>query len=249
MAVAELKQASSQPDGELSSELKNTQAVIHQPKTQLPGQLYSELPVPRPKDFSSELLSELLSESPTITSGADSTLTNAPGSVEALTSTSQLPRGSPSLSADLDSTPPTSDTPISENTLPLTSELPSESPNTTPQLDVTLTKATVSDDALPLTSELPSESPNTTPQLDVTLIKATVSNDALAANNKEVAAQIPSRLTGVALARRLGVAPGSISRNKQKENFGAWTSKHDPEGIAWKFDGQTFERVSSSPAF
>lgn len=99
-----------------------------------------------------------------------------------------------------------------------------------------------------LISELPSESLTITSDADSTLTQATVSEEALAPNNKEVAAQNPSRLTGAALARRLGVAPASISRNKQKENFAAWTSIHDPDGLSWEFDGQTFQRVSSSPA-
>ena len=212
MAVAELKQASSQSAGELSSELPKNQGTGQQAD----NQLSSELPVPRSRELASELSSELLSQSPTRTSDADFTLNNALVNEEALLSISQQLSGSPSLSADIDSTSPTTDAPISEKALAATSELPSESTGGTPYLDLTLTKATVSDDAL-------------------------------APNNKEVAAQNPSRLTGVALARRLGVAPGSISRNKQKENFAAWTSLHDPDGISWQFDGQTFQKGSDSP--
>ena len=210
MAVAELKQASSQPNGQLPSKLLKRQSA-HQPYRKPSSQLSSELPAAR----SDELLSQLPSESLTITSDADSTLIQTTGSEEAL---------------------------------PATSELPGGSLEPTPQLDVTLTQTTGSEEALAVTSKLPGESLETMPQLDVTLTQATVSEEALAPNHKEVVAQNHSRLTGAALARRLGVAPGSISRNKQKENFAAWTSIHDPDGLAWEFDGQTFHRVSSSPA-
>ena len=58
----------------------------------------------------------------------------------------------------------------------------------------------------------------------------------------ELLPQIPDSLTGSALARRLGVSAGSISRNKTKDNFGQWTSQHDPDGITWHFDAHTFRR-------
>ena len=178
--MAELKQASSQPNGKLPSQLLKEQESAHQPYRKPSSQLSSELPAAR----SDELLSQLPSDSLTITSDADSALIQTTGSEEALAATSKLP----------------------------------------------------------------GESLETMPQLDVTLTQATESEEALAPNHKEVVAQNHSRLTGAALARRLGVAPGSISRNKQKENFAAWTSIHDPDGLAWEFDGQTFHRLSSSPA-
>lgn len=55
--------------------------------------------------------------------------------------------------------------------------------------------------------------------------------------------QIPNKLTGAALARRLNVSPGSISRNKNKENFEQWASQHDPDGVTWHFDGEKFISV------
>lgn len=58
--------------------------------------------------------------------------------------------------------------------------------------------------------------------------------------------QIPNNLTGVALARRLSVSPGSISRNKNKENFGQWASQHDRDGVTWHFDGEKFISVIPS---
>ena len=241
MAVAELKQASSQPNGQLPSKLLKRQSA-HQPYRKPSSQLSSELPAAR----SDELLSQLPSESLTITSDADSTLIQTTGSEEALAATSELPGGSLDTTPQLDVT--LTQTTGSEEALAATSELPGGSLEPTPQLDVTLTQTTGSEEALAVTSKLPGESLETMPQLDVTLTQATVSEEALAPNHKEVVAQNHSRLTGAALARRLGVAPGSISRNKQKENFAAWTSIHDPDGLAWEFDGQTFHRVSSSPA-
>ena len=48
------------------------------------------------------------------------------------------------------------------------------------------------------------------------------------------------QLTGAALARRLNVSPSTLRHKKNARNFGQWTSGHDPDGIAWYFDGQKF---------
>ena len=52
--------------------------------------------------------------------------------------------------------------------------------------------------------------------------------------------KVPLHLTGAALARRLNVSPSTIRHKKNSRNFGQWTSGHDPDGIAWYFDGQKF---------
>jgi hypothetical protein len=99
-------------------------------------------------------------------------------------------------------------------------------------------------------SELPDELPFSTPESDTTLTSPLVSDYTLAPNIVPAFDEFtdaPSPLTGEALARRLGVAPASISRNKKKDNFAVWTSIHDPDGISWRFDGQTFQTVPSSP--
>lgn len=51
---------------------------------------------------------------------------------------------------------------------------------------------------------------------------------------------VPLQLTGAALARRLNVSPSTIRHKKNSRNFGQWTSGHDPDRIAWYFDGQKF---------
>lgn len=51
---------------------------------------------------------------------------------------------------------------------------------------------------------------------------------------------VPFQLTGAALARRLNVSPSTLRHKKNAKNFGKWTSGHDPDGIAWYFDGQKF---------
>ncbi len=51
---------------------------------------------------------------------------------------------------------------------------------------------------------------------------------------------VPLQLTGAALARRLNVSPSTLRHKKNAKNFGKWTSGHDPDGIAWYFDGQKF---------
>lgn len=58
--------------------------------------------------------------------------------------------------------------------------------------------------------------------------------------------KVPLHLTGAALARRLNVSPSTIRHKKNSRNFGQWTSGHDPDGIAWYFDGQKFI-VHTSP--
>ncbi len=50
--------------------------------------------------------------------------------------------------------------------------------------------------------------------------------------------KVPLHLTGAALARRLNVSPSTIRHKKNSRNFGQWTSGHDPDGIAWYFNGQ-----------
>ncbi|KYC39586.1 hypothetical protein WA1_03920 [Scytonema hofmannii PCC 7110] len=57
--------------------------------------------------------------------------------------------------------------------------------------------------------------------------------------------KVPLHLTGAALARRLNVSPSTIRHKKNSRNFGQWTSLHDPDGIAWYFDGQKFIEKTS----
>jgi hypothetical protein len=52
--------------------------------------------------------------------------------------------------------------------------------------------------------------------------------------------EVPSHLTGAALARRLNVSGSTLRHKKNAPNFGQWTSLHDPDGIAWHFDGEKF---------
>ena len=51
---------------------------------------------------------------------------------------------------------------------------------------------------------------------------------------------IPHSLTGAALARRLDVSPSTLRHKKTARNFGKWTLGHDPDGIAWHYDGKKF---------
>lgn len=58
--------------------------------------------------------------------------------------------------------------------------------------------------------------------------------------NKNSQDDVPLQLTGAALARRLNVSPSTIRHQKNSRNFGQWTSGHDPDRIAWYFDGKKF---------
>ena len=51
---------------------------------------------------------------------------------------------------------------------------------------------------------------------------------------------LPDSLTGAALARRLDVSPSTLRHKKTARNFGKWTKGHDPDGIAWQYDGKKF---------
>lgn len=51
---------------------------------------------------------------------------------------------------------------------------------------------------------------------------------------------IPDSLSGAALARRLDVSPSTLRHKRTARNFGKWTLGHDPDGIAWYYDGKKF---------
>ncbi len=223
MVVEEIKQAISKPSGDTPTVPPELGEVAHQlPITELP----SEISVSRSSQLASELPALPKSEFP------NEVVSELPG---------ELPDRRHALNA------PLTEARVNDDALTAPSELLDRSLSSTPDGDPTLAEARVNDDALTAPSELLDRSLSSTPDGDSTLAEATVNDDALAPNNKKVAAQIPSGLTGAALARRLGVAPASISRNKNKENFAQWTSIHDPDGISWHFDGQTFYRVTLTP--
>jgi len=45
-------------------------------------------------------------------------------------------------------------------------------------------------------------------------------------------------LSGVDLAKRLGVNPGTLTRNRAKPNFTQWSQGKDPEQWAWQYVSQ-----------
>ncbi|MCY7390882.1 MAG: hypothetical protein LH647_05085 [Leptolyngbyaceae cyanobacterium CAN_BIN12] len=47
-------------------------------------------------------------------------------------------------------------------------------------------------------------------------------------------------LSGRQLAHRLGVSSSTISRYKERTNFGEWSQTLDPQGIAWSYTGKGF---------
>lgn len=47
-------------------------------------------------------------------------------------------------------------------------------------------------------------------------------------------------LTGVKLARRLGVSASTLSRFKERTNFSDWSRDLDPDGIAWSYENKLF---------
>ncbi|MBG1260602.1 hypothetical protein [Nostoc commune] len=65
-------------------------------------------------------------------------------------------------------------------------------------------------------------------------------NSSLEKSESKNSLEVPSHLTGAALARRLNVSGSTLRHKKNAPNFGQWTSLHDPDGIAWHFDGEKF---------
>ncbi len=47
-------------------------------------------------------------------------------------------------------------------------------------------------------------------------------------------------LSGRQLAHRLGVSSSTISRYKERTDFGEWSETRDPQGIAWSYTGKGF---------
>jgi hypothetical protein len=124
----------------------------------------------------------------------------------------------------------------------ITSELP-ESKTESPEPDSQLRH----DDSL--TSELYSESLSVLPLVEsnnhgITSINSESSDDLLFSSpdsdESKDSLTAPLQLTGAALARRLNVSPSTLRHKKNARNFGQWTLGHDPDGIAWYFDGQKF---------
>lgn len=70
-------------------------------------------------------------------------------------------------------------------------------------------------------------------------------NSSLEKDESKNSLKVPSHLTGAALARRLNVSPSTLRHKKNARNFGQWTSVHDPDGIAWHFDGEKFIEKTS----
>ena len=133
-----------------------------------------------------------------------------------------------------------------ENTEEPTSELP--------ELDSELleSKSQLCDDDCS-TSELVSESGDELSLLEsnnqskIPVVKSESLDEVLSSspktNESKDSLAVPLNLTGAALARRLNVSPSTLRHKKNARNFGQWTSLHDPNGIAWYFDGQQFVSV------
>lgn len=50
-----------------------------------------------------------------------------------------------------------------------------------------------------------------------------------------VDSDVDESLTGKELAERLGVDPGTLTKNRSKPTFADWTRDKDPEGTAWQY--------------
>lgn len=122
-----------------------------------------------------------------------------------------------------------------ENTPP-PNELLSELPSSDSLESVNSESLTDSLDGLPLSAE------NNHPKVSSgnSELLNDLRNSSLELDESKNSLQVLSHLTGAALARRLNVSPSTLRHKKNTPNFGQWTSVHDPDGIAWHFDGEKF---------
>lgn len=124
--------------------------------------------------------------------------------------------------------------PVQESTLPH-SELPSE------LLDDSL-KQIISEPVYDSLDGLPRSAENNHPK--VSSLNSEPPNDlpysSLDKSESKNSQQVQLHLTGAALARRLNISPSTLRHKKNAPNFGQWTSLHDPDGIAWHFNGEKF---------
>lgn len=57
-------------------------------------------------------------------------------------------------------------------------------------------------------------------------------------SNSELTVDNPHLLSGVELAKRLGVSEATVrhQKNRNSQGFGEWSRQRDPEGITWEFN-------------
>ncbi len=232
--VAALKQAMSQYTFLSSGEDLSPKKYLHQPDNY---EALSEPPKKSPNttfDLTNESVAMTVStRSDLQTTGADGDTQLVKSSVYETDSTN-----SELLNEPLPVTPTTESilnySPVQESTLPH-SELLSE-PSDDSLQQIISEPSEDSLDGLPLSAEnnhpkvssLNSELPNDLPYIS------------LEQSESKNSPQVPLHLTGAALARRLNVSPSTLHHKKNAPNFGQWTSLHDPDGIAWHFNGEKF---------
>lgn len=233
--VAVLKQAMSQYTYQASGEDLSHNEYLHQPDN------YEALSEPQ-NESPNRILD--LTES-VVTSGSTSRselqITGADGDTQLLkSSVTETVSANSELSNELLLVTPTAEsifnyTLVEENTPPH-SELLSESASSDLLETVIGEPFHDSLDGLPRLEEKnrpKGSSANSEPLSDL-------SDSSLEKSESKNSLEVPSHLTGAALARRLNVSGSTLRHKKNASNFGQWTSLHDPDGIAWHFDGEKF---------
>ncbi|BAZ02796.1 hypothetical protein NIES37_68090 [Tolypothrix tenuis PCC 7101] len=234
--VAVLKQAMSQYTCQGSGEDLSHNECLHQPDNY---EALSEPPNESPNiilDLTNEAVvtSESISRSELQITGADVDTELLKSSItETLSANSELSNESllvtPTAESILNYT-------LFEENTPPHNELLSELPSSDSLESVNSESLTDSLDGLPLSEENNHpkvSSGNSEPLNDL-------QDSSLEPDESKNSLQILSHLTGAALARRLNVSPSTLRHKKNAPNFGQWTSVHDPDGIAWHFDGEKF---------
>ncbi|MGF2037224.1 MAG: hypothetical protein RMZ43_018205 [Nostoc sp. CmiVER01] len=239
--VAVLKQAISQYTCQASGEDLSHNECLHQPDNY---EALSELPNELPNiilDLTNEAVvtSESISRSELQITGADVDTELLKSSItETVSADSELSNESLLVTPTAESI--LNYTLVEENTPPH-NELLSELPSRDSLESVNSESLTDSLDGLPLSAE------NNHPKVSSgnSELLNDLQDSSLELDESQNSLQILSHLTGAALARRLNVSPSTLRHKKNTPNFGQWTSVHDPDGIAWHFDGEKFIKKPS----
>ncbi len=233
--VAELKQAMSQYTCQSSGEDLSHNEYLHQPDN---CEALSE-PPKKLQNTTFDLTNESVVTSGS-TSRSELQITGADGDTQLVKSSVYKTESTNSqLSNESLLVTPTAESmlnypPVQENTVPY-SELLGE-PLASSLETVISEPLAGSLDGLPLLEE------NNHPKLSS--VNSELLNDLpyslLEKSESKNSLEVQYHLTGAALARRLNVSGSTLRHKKNAPNFGQWTSLHDPDGIAWHFNGEKF---------
>lgn len=239
--VAVLKQAMSQYTCQASGEHLTHNEYLHQPDN------YEDSSEPPNKSANTTL--DLTNESVSTyvsTSRSELQITGADGDTQLVkSSVRETVSANSELSNESLLVTPTAESIL--NNLPVQENTPPQSELVSEPLDAGSLEKVISEPLYDSLDGLPRVEENNHPK--VSWLNSELLDDlpssSLEKDKSKNSLEVPSHLTGAALARRLNVSPSTLRHKKNARNFGQWTSVHDPDGIAWHFDGEKFIEKTS----